>query len=147
VAADCLVCRELSGEVRVPGGMLVDEEHALAFHVPPLPGRGDPYLGHLLVVTRRHVAGLPDLSAPEGAAVGRIAAALARALVAAGGATRVHAAVAGLDVPHFHQHLLPRYADTPAGTSWHSLDEWEGARRGGPAEIEALAERLRAASQ
>ena len=47
MAADCLVCRELSGDVPVPGGMLVDEEHALAFHVPPLPGRGDPYLGHL----------------------------------------------------------------------------------------------------
>jgi histidine triad (HIT) family protein len=62
VASDCLVCRELSGDVPIPGGMLVDEQHALAFHAPPLPGRGDPYLGHLLVVTRRHVTGLAGLS-------------------------------------------------------------------------------------
>jgi histidine triad (HIT) family protein len=144
VAADCLVCRELSGDIPVPGGMLVDEEHALAFHVPPLPGRGDPYLGHLLVVTRRHVAGLADLSEDESAAVGRIAASLARALVTAAGATHVHSAVAGLDVPHFHQHLLPRYADTPAGVPWHSLDEWDGARHGDAGEVTAFAERLRA---
>ena len=55
MAPDCLVCGELSGEVPVPGGMLAERAHALAFHVPPMPGRGEPYLGHLLVVTRRHV--------------------------------------------------------------------------------------------
>jgi diadenosine tetraphosphate (Ap4A) HIT family hydrolase len=128
----------------VPGGMLAERAHALAFHVPPLPGRGEPYLGHLLVVTRRHVAALGDLSEAESAAVGQMASALARALVATG-ATHVHSAVAGLGVPHFHQHLLPRYADTPADVAWHSLDEWDGAHRGTAGEIEALAERLRAA--
>ena len=145
MAADCLVCGELSGAVALPGGVLWAEEQAVAFHVPPLPGRGDPYLGHVLVVTRRHVASLADLSAEESGAIGRGAAALARALVDGAGATWVHAAVAGLDVPHFHQHLLPRYADTPRTAPWHALDDWDGAAHGGAGQIEALCERLRAA--
>jgi histidine triad (HIT) family protein len=140
----CLVCGEISGEVELPGGLLWDEEGAVAFHVPPLPVRGDPYLGHLLVVVRRHVPGLGDLTDDEGAAVGRAAAALASALALECGATRVHSAVAGLAVPHFHLHLVPRYAETPEDVPWYAVDEWDGARRGGAPEIGALAERLRA---
>jgi histidine triad (HIT) family protein len=145
VAPDCLVCGELSGEVEVPGGVLWAEELAVAFHVPPLSSRGDPYLGHLLVVTRRHVAGLGDLGDEEAAAVGRGAARLARALVGAAGATWVHSAVAGLDVPHFHLHLLPRYPDTPRAVPWHAVDDWDGARHGSAAAVTALCERLRSA--
>ena len=48
---DCLVCGEISGGVAVPGGFVWEDELAVAVRVPPLPARGDPYLGHLLVVT------------------------------------------------------------------------------------------------
>jgi histidine triad (HIT) family protein len=143
-APGCLVCREISGEVAVPGGLLWDEAAAVAFHVPPLPARGDPYLGHLLVVARRHVPGLSDLSDDEGAAVGRAAAALASSLVDECGATWVHSAVVGTGVPHFHLHLLPRFADTPQDVPWHAVDEWDGARRGGAQGIGELVARLRA---
>jgi diadenosine tetraphosphate (Ap4A) HIT family hydrolase len=141
---DCLVCDELAGTVDVPGGLLWEEETAAAFHLPPLPGRGDPYLGHLLVVARRHAPGLGDLTPDEAAAVGRGAAALARALTEAAGATWVHSAVAGRAVPHLHLHLLPRYAHTPDDVAWHAVDSWPGARRGDAGEIAALADRLRA---
>jgi diadenosine tetraphosphate (Ap4A) HIT family hydrolase len=140
---DCLVCRELAGDLPLPGGLLWDDGLAAAFHVPPLPDRGDPYLGHLLVVTRRHAAGLADLSDEEGASVGRLAARLSRALVLTGGATWVHAGVVGLHVPHFHLHLVPRYADTPEDVAWHEVDEWDGARHGTAEEISELAVRLR----
>jgi histidine triad (HIT) family protein len=143
VAPDCLVCSEISGRIAVPGGLLWEEEHAVAFHVPPLPSRGDPYLGHLLVVTRRHVAGLADLSDEEGAAVGRLAAMLARALVDAGASTWVHSGVAGTHAPHFHLHLLPRYPETPPEVAWHAVNEWDGARHGGAEEIAELTARLR----
>ena len=33
---DCLVCRELTGDVDVPGGFLWEDEVAVAFHLPPL---------------------------------------------------------------------------------------------------------------
>ncbi|MDX6572386.1 MAG: hypothetical protein QOC86_1542, partial [Gaiellales bacterium] len=37
---DCLVCRELAGDVALPGGLVWEGDLAAAFHVPPLPERG-----------------------------------------------------------------------------------------------------------
>jgi diadenosine tetraphosphate (Ap4A) HIT family hydrolase len=53
--------------------------------------------------------------------------------------------VVGHHVAHLHVHLYPRYAGMPAGTPWYAADEWEGAPRGGAAEIEQVADRLRGA--
>jgi diadenosine tetraphosphate (Ap4A) HIT family hydrolase len=140
---ECLICRELAGEVEMPGGALWEDEHVAAFHVPPLAASPEPYLGHLLVLTRRHVDHLGDLSDAEAASVACASRALAAALRAEG-AERVHVAVIGLGVAHFHQHLYPRYPGVPDGTSWMSVDELPGAPHGGADEIAALAERLRA---
>jgi diadenosine tetraphosphate (Ap4A) HIT family hydrolase len=141
----CLVCDELGGEVGVPGGFLTQDEVVASFHAVPLPERGNPrpYLGHLMVVTRRHVPRLGDLNPQESARVGQVAARLAHALTEVGGAEWVYSAVIGTAVPHFHQHLLPRYPGTPREVPWHSVDEWEGGRRGGAAEIAELAGRLK----
>ena len=46
-------------------------------------------------------------------------------------------------MPHFHLHLVPRYADTPEDVAWHEVDEWDGARHGSPEEIVELVDRLR----
>lgn len=129
----------------MPGGFLWQEEVAVAFHVPPLDELENPrpYLGHLLIVTRRHVARLGELTDDEGAAVGRAAARLARRLTEAGGAEWVYSAVIGTGVPHFHLHLVPRYAGTPREVAWHEVDEWDGGPHGGAEEIAELAERLR----
>jgi diadenosine tetraphosphate (Ap4A) HIT family hydrolase len=142
VPADCLVCREVAGEVDLPSGLLVDEPAVVGFHLPPLSENPTPYLGHVLVVTRRHVARLGDLTPDEAGAVGRATARLAGALTETG-ADWVYSAVIGTGVPHFHLHLLARYPDTPRDVPWHAVDEWEGARRGGAAEIAELSRRLR----
>jgi len=75
------VCQEISGRIPLPGDLLREDGGALAFHVPPLPDRGRerPYLGHLLLATRRHVDRLEDLTDAEGTAVGRGAGRLSRA--------------------------------------------------------------------
>jgi diadenosine tetraphosphate (Ap4A) HIT family hydrolase len=143
VSEDCLVCREVAGEIELPGGLLWDESEAIAFHLPPLEANVRPYLGHLLVVTRRHVDHLADLTDAEADSVGRAAHALAQALRAEG-VERVHVAVIGLGVPHFHQHLYPRYPGVPPGTSWLEVDGLPDAPHGGADEIAALVERLRA---
>lgn len=143
--SECLVCRELRGDVTIPGGFLWEDESVVAFHLPPLVGQGNPqpYLGHLLVVTRRHVARLGGLTDEESGAVGRAAARLARALTDAGGADWVYSAVIGTGVPHFHLHLIPRYPGTPRNVAWHEVGQWEGAPHGGAEEISELADRLR----
>lgn len=139
---DCLCCREAAGEIELPGGLLWDDEHMLGFHLPPLEGNPRPYLGHLMLIARRHVDHLGDLSADEASSVGLAARGLAAALRAEG-AERVHVAVIGIGVPHFHLHLFPRYPGAPRGTDWTRLDELPDAPHGGAPEIAELVERLR----
>ena len=141
---DCLGCREVAGAIELPGGLLVDEPLVLAFHVPPavVP---EPFLGHLVIVTRRHVDHLGDLEDAEAEAVGRWARRLAAALRRVPGVARVHAGVHGLGDPHFHLHVIPRYVGTPVGLGPFEVDEWEGAPHGGAPQIERLVGRLRQA--
>jgi diadenosine tetraphosphate (Ap4A) HIT family hydrolase len=142
---DCLICQELAGEIDLPGGLVVDDELVAAFHIPPREAGGTHYLGHLLVVTRRHVDQLQDLTGEEAAAAMASAHRLACALREVRSPERVHLAVVGLGVPHFHLHVFPRYPGTPENLDWFSPDEWEGAPHGSAAEIAAAVEELRAA--
>jgi histidine triad (HIT) family protein len=125
--SDCLVCREIAGGIEVPGGALRSTALSLVSHIPPING-GDVYLGHLLVVPRRHVAdfaGLDDAEAAEiGVSIHRGARALKRA-----GAVNVYVATIGHSLDHLHVHLLPRWPETPQEVPWHSVDDWPGARR------------------
>jgi diadenosine tetraphosphate (Ap4A) HIT family hydrolase len=142
--ASCLVCRKLSGEAAVHGGFVYEDELVAAFHAASVERPDEPaYLGHLLVVTKRHVPGLSDLTDDEAGAVGVVATHLAGRLVDRSGADWVFSAVIGTRVPHFHYHLIARYPETPRDLPWHQVDEWEGARRGDPEEIAAFVEQLR----
>lgn len=138
---DCLVCGEISGSVDVPGGFLWDDELVVAFHIPPIPQNPRPFLGHLLVVTRRHVARFGDLTSGEGAAVGMAAVQLAHTLTDSAGAEWVYSAVIGRGVPHFHLHLMPRYSGTPKELPWY--EDWAGGPHGGANEIADLSLKLR----
>ena len=140
--AECDVCRELSGEVRIPGGLVWGSELVVAFHVPPLLEPA-PMLGHLLITPRRHADTWADLSAEEAAGIGVAAAALGRALRSLTGAERLYSAVMGHHSPHFHLHLFPRYPGTPSEFSFLRVDEWEGSPKGDERQISAFAERLR----
>lgn len=139
----CLVCEEVSGEVDLPGGFLWQDGAVVAFHVPPIADNPTPYIGHCMVVTRRHVDHLGDLTEQEAASVARASRALAGALRAEG-VERVHLAVIGLGVDHFHQHLVPRYPGVPPGTSWMAVDELPDSPHGGSTEIAEFVGRLRA---
>jgi histidine triad (HIT) family protein len=141
--ADCLVCRQVAGEVT--GGLLIDAPLVVGFHASVIPENPRPFLGHLLVCPRRHAAAFEDLGAREAAAVGVAVSRLARALRGALDLERVYSAVIGHHIPHLHVHLVPRYAATPAELPWTEVGDWEGAPRGGGEEIEALADRLRIA--
>src|SRR5581483_9457269 len=109
---------------------------------PPMDGNERPYLGHCLVVTRRHVDHLDELSHDEARSVAAASRAIAGALRAEG-AERVHVAVIGLGVPHFHQHLYPRYPGVPPGTSWMAVDGLPDAPHGDAEQVAELVERLR----
>ncbi|WP_299343129.1 HIT family protein [uncultured Pseudoxanthomonas sp.] len=93
--------------------------------------------GQCCVITRRHVATLLDLSAPECAAVlgaaQRVASALVRAYRPLGILTFQNNGVySGQETPHFHFHVVPRQpgSDWGIGPPQLSVFESAGRRRG-----------------
>jgi ATP adenylyltransferase len=99
-------------------------------------------LGHLIVETDRHAPFVDSLTDQESAAVGRAVRDAARALRAELAVDAVHAMVINTRLEHFHEHVVVRHRGTPETCSWHEVDDWSGAPRGGPSDVARLCERL-----
>lgn len=105
MAPDCLFCRVAAKEVAAR--IAYEDTEAMAFHdvAPQAPV-------HLLIIPRRHVARVSDLTASEHPLVGRLVAVanqLARELKVAEAGYRLVIncnAQAGQSVFHLHLHLL-----------------------------------------
>jgi diadenosine tetraphosphate (Ap4A) HIT family hydrolase len=144
----CFICDKHRDMDAVPGGVLLADEHMVVSHLPlvtPSGAEETVYLGRLLVEPRRHVEGLEQLTADEGASLGRFAAAAATALRRATEAEHVYAALISDAVLHTHLHVFPRYPGTPGELRFMRVHEWEAAPRGNAAAVDALVDRLRAA--
>jgi histidine triad (HIT) family protein len=106
---DCTFCDIVEG--RQPASVVYSDSTVLAFmDIQPIVA------GHMLVVPKHHATLMSDLQPGEGAACWVIAETLARALRGSG--LRVEGVnifvadgeAAFQDVPHFHVHVIPRYA-------------------------------------
>jgi histidine triad (HIT) family protein len=113
--SDCLFCRIVAGDI--PGAIVYQDDALVAFKDvnPQAPL-------HVLIVPRRHIASLNDLSAEDDAVVGamiRCAAALAREHGYDGRGYRTVFNTnrdAGQSVFHIHLHLLAgRHLTWPPG--------------------------------
>ena len=136
---DCPICAKHRGEGPLRGELIGRWDGFWVYHAPPNES-GLASLGHLFIETDRHVPYLADLSPDEAAALGRLRTRLAAALRAATDAEFVLAAVVGLGVAHFHEHLFARFPRTPNDVPWHQSDE--AAPRADQATIAVLARRL-----
>ena len=104
---DCIFCRIISG--KEPASRVYEDDFVVAFmdRMPVNPG-------HILVVPRRHAAGLPELDIEEGArmfsAGHRLSIALRSSGVRCDGVNlRINDGdAAGQDVFHVHLHIIPR---------------------------------------
>ena len=67
--------------------------------------------GHTLVIPKKEVDYIFDISSDEYADLWRFAQKVARAIDSAVPCTRVGVAVIGLEVPHAHIHLIPLHQD------------------------------------
>jgi diadenosine tetraphosphate (Ap4A) HIT family hydrolase len=95
--------------VRPAGGVVHRDDRFVVYGFPsPSPVRG-----YVIVASIRHVRGLYDLDEAEAAALGPLLVRVQRAQRAALGADHAYAFVLGDRVPHFHAHVVPRFADTP----------------------------------
>jgi diadenosine tetraphosphate (Ap4A) HIT family hydrolase len=105
----CLACDIARDAHPVPGGILLRHAgfvlHALA-DPTPLPG-------WLVLTSERHARAWYDLPPAELAALGPLAARVMSAQRRVLGAEHVYAFAIGDLLPHFHLHLVPRFAGTP----------------------------------
>lgn len=103
--ADCLFCKIVAGQI--PGSIVFQNEHVVAFRdiTPRAPT-------HVLIVPRRHIATLNDLTPEDDALVGEVVRAAAAVAKEQGFADRGYRTVfncnaeAGQTVFHIHLHLL-----------------------------------------
>ena len=106
----------LDGEI--PCHRVYEDEHVLAFlDVNPLVP------GHTLVIPKERVAHLHELSDDQSAAIGRVLPRIARAVLAATGATEYNllqnnGAGAHQAVFHVHFHIIPKLGERGLGIGW-----------------------------
>jgi diadenosine tetraphosphate (Ap4A) HIT family hydrolase len=109
-ATTCPACDIVAGRRAVPGG-IVFSEGGLVLHALDGPS---PIPGWVVLNAERHCRAIHDLDDEAAAALGPLARRVARALREALGAEHVYLFAIGDLLHHFHLHLVPRYADTPA---------------------------------
>ncbi|MDG4823524.1 HIT family protein [Asanoa sp. WMMD1127] len=139
---ECLICAKHRGTGPLHSAHEIwRDDLVVVSHLPP---RDAPVLlGHLFVEPLRHAPHIDDLTDVEAAAVGSTVRRAAIGLRAEVDPEHVFSAIIGTAVPHFHQHVYPRYRGTPESIAWHDSAGWAEAPRGGDTEVAALAERLR----
>lgn len=131
----CLACRLVSGEATVPGGILLRRDgfilHAVA--------QATPVKGWLVLTSERHARAWYDLTPQESAAVGALAREVMQAQLKALGAEHVYALALGDVLQHFHLHLVPRFAGTPAHHRGRAAFDAPASDASPEAEVEAAA--------
>jgi histidine triad (HIT) family protein len=139
---ECLFCQIQNGLKPVVGGPIYEDELVCASHWSndEMP----EYLGHLVVQTKRHAPTFADLTDCEAKSVGLLVTRLSRALKACAGAERSYVVFFGEVVPHLHVLITARYPDTPPEYWRSNIYAWPDAPKGGPQEILALCDQLRA---
>ncbi len=116
---ETIFSRILRGEI--PCHRVYEDEAVLAFlDVNPLAP------GHTLVIPKEAVATLDRLSDESSAALGRVLPRIARAVLAATGATAFNVlqnngALAHQAVFHVHFHIIPRFEGRGLGIGWEPV--------------------------
>ena len=135
----CLFCDVQRSEPRAT----VVYEDALAFAYHPTeeaPG----YLGHLILIPKRHALDYASLTGEEAQAIGLLTTRISRSLKECAGAEKVYAVFYGEVTPHLHIHLTARYPEAPAEYLRWNVEDWPEAPQGDSDAIAALCSRLQA---
>jgi histidine triad (HIT) family protein len=138
----CLFCATYKDHLEGVGGIIYEDPFLYAHHY--YGGEGHDYLGHLMLKTKRHAPGFADLTEVEAQAIGLAVTRLSSALKICTGAEKVYVEAYGEIVPHLHLHLTARYSETPQEYWRWNISDWPQAPSGGPDEINALCDHLRA---
>jgi diadenosine tetraphosphate (Ap4A) HIT family hydrolase len=142
--AGCAICASLSGPS--PASPLFENE---LWHVRPASApAGVP--GWMMMISQRHVAGPAHFNDREAGSFGPSLRHFQSLLERVTGALRIYTAAMGESAPHFHAHMVPRYATMPKGAkAWGVFDLQRAAAAGeiavDEAEVRRVSERYRVA--
>jgi diadenosine tetraphosphate (Ap4A) HIT family hydrolase len=142
--ADCAVCATLAGPRRQEPLFEDDLWHVRPADDPP----GVP--GWMMLISRRHIPGPAHFDDREAESFGPALRHFERVLEQVTGALRIYTAAMGESSPHFHAHMVPRYASMPKDAkAWAVFDLQRAAKAGEIAvdasEVRRVAERYRRA--
>jgi histidine triad (HIT) family protein len=115
---DCIFCKIAAGEI--PCYKIYEDDRAVAFlDIHPVNR------GHVLIIPKSHYEVMPDTPDELVSYLFVIAKKLMVAVKKATGAYFVEVCVMGIDVPHFHIHLIPVHKDDSL-TQWPTKKYLEG---------------------
>ena len=107
----CIFCQIITGQI--PAAKVYEDDKILAFlDINPVN------LGHVLLIPKAHHQLMTETPDDLVAYIFTKAKALMAAIKTATAADYVVVSVVGLDVPHFHIHLIPRYKDDGLAGFW-----------------------------
>jgi diadenosine tetraphosphate (Ap4A) HIT family hydrolase len=124
---ECGICRKLSGS----SGALFENElwHVRAIDPPCVVP------GWMMLISRRHVPGPAAFDDAEARSFGPTLRHLSQSLLEVTGALRIYLAAMGESSPHFHAHLVPRYASMPRDAKAWAVFDLQRAAQAGELEI------------
>lgn len=120
--AACPICAKHRGEGELVGPVIYLDDLVIVSHRPT------GALGYVFLETRRHIGSVDQLTAEEAAILGKIRTQIAQALRAELDVTYLHAAVIGIAIPHFHEHVFVRHVGTPDDVAFGEV--WADAPSG-----------------
>jgi diadenosine tetraphosphate (Ap4A) HIT family hydrolase len=135
----CGICERNADRGLAWGRTLWENDHWLLRH------NRAPYgvAGWSVLYSKRHVAGIAHFNDTEVAQLGPLLRSVELLLEHVTGALRVYTAAMGETSPHFHAHLVPRYARTPGDVkAWELFGLLTAARNGAVHVDEAVVERI-----
>lgn len=126
---DCIFCKIIKGEI--PVEKVYEDDEILSFlDIKPVN------FGHTLVIPKKHYEKMESVPNEAVSSVFVTAKKLMKVIKEAMSSDFVALSVVGIDVPHFHVHLIPRYFDDKMPVFWPRKEYKDG-------EKEIVAEKIR----
>ena len=114
---NCGICAVSTGAREVPNGILYQDDLWVVRHSAP------PYgvAGWLTLQTKRHCPEPASFSDEEARSFGPTLRHFEGILREITGALRIYTVAMGESFPHFHGHMVPRYAETPGDVKTYGV--------------------------
>lgn len=118
---ECLFCKIIKGEI--PASKIYEDDNILAFlDIKPVNH------GHVLVIPKKHYEKMETAPDEVVADVFIGAKKLMKVIKDAMSADFVALSVVGIDIPHFHIHLIPRYFNDKMPVFWPRKEYKDGEK-------------------